>query len=49
MKLEGEGTVRVDQWGRILFVNVVLPKPMRKEEATRIHDKRVKVSMVVIE
>lgn len=49
MKITGEATVRVDAWGRLLYIALPLPVPLTKEEAARIHDKKAKVTLVVME
>lgn len=49
MKFAGECTVRVDPWGRLLYVAMPLNTPLTPEEARRVHDKKAKVTVLVIE
>jgi hypothetical protein len=49
MKIEGECTIRVDSWGRILFINLPMNPPLTSEQAQKIYDRKAKVSVMVIE
>lgn len=47
--IEGICTARVDAWGRILFINLPVNPPLTSEQAQKIHDRKVKVTVTVIE
>jgi len=49
IKIEGICTARVDAWGRILFINLPMYPPLTSEQAQKIHDRKVKVTVTVIE
>lgn len=49
IQIAGICTARVDAWGRILFINLPVNPPLTSEQAQKIHDRKVKVTVTVIE